>query len=51
MRAYAQQMGNPRQFCIIDGYDTLRVLMAYGKLDLSSKPKAKAAVKRKSKVK
>lgn len=31
MRAYAQQMGNPRRFCIIDGYDTLRVLKAYGK--------------------
>jgi hypothetical protein len=31
MRAYAQQMGNPRRFCIIDGYDTLRILKAYGK--------------------
>lgn len=31
MRAYAEQMGNPRQFCIIDGYDTLRILKAYGK--------------------
>jgi hypothetical protein len=31
MRAYAQQMGNPRRFCIIDGYDTLRILEAYGK--------------------
>ena len=31
MRAYAQQMSNPRRFCIIDGYDTLRILKAYGK--------------------
>lgn len=31
MRAYAQQMGKPRRFCIIDGYDTLRILQAYGK--------------------
>lgn len=31
MRAYAQQMGNPRRFCIIDGYETLRILKAYGK--------------------
>jgi len=29
MRAYAQQMGNPRLFCLIDGYDTLRLLKAY----------------------
>ena len=31
MRAYAHQMGNPRRFCIIDGYDTLRILAAYNK--------------------
>jgi len=31
MRAYAQQMGNLRLFCLIDGYDTLRILGAYGK--------------------
>eukprot|EP00456_Euglypha_rotunda_P048838 TRINITY_DN3914_c0_g1_i7.p1 TRINITY_DN3914_c0_g1~~TRINITY_DN3914_c0_g1_i7.p1 ORF type:complete len:365 (+),score=39.33 TRINITY_DN3914_c0_g1_i7:573-1667(+) len=31
MRAYAQQMGRPRLFCIIDGYDTVRVLRAYSK--------------------
>lgn len=31
MRAFAQQMGNPRTYCVIDGYDTLRVLQAYGK--------------------
>ena len=36
MRAYAQQMGNPRRFCIIDGYDTLRILKAYGKCGLTS---------------
>ncbi len=35
MRAYAQQMGNPRQFCVIDGYDTLRILQAYGKCGMS----------------
>lgn len=35
MRAYAQQMGNPRRFCIIDGYDTLRILKAYGKCGFS----------------
>jgi len=29
MRAYAEQTGRPRLFCIIDGYDTLRVLRAY----------------------
>ena len=28
MRAYAQQMNRPRQFCIIDGYDTLRILQS-----------------------
>lgn len=31
MRAFAQQMGNPRRFAIIDGYDTIRLLTAYGK--------------------
>jgi hypothetical protein len=35
MRAYAQQMGNPRLFCLIDGYDTIRILRAYGKCGLS----------------
>ena len=35
MRAYAQQMGNPRRFCIIDGYDTLRILKAYRKCGFS----------------
>jgi hypothetical protein len=31
MRAFAQQMGNPRLFCLINGYDTIRLLKAYGK--------------------
>jgi hypothetical protein len=31
MRAYAQQISNPRLFCLIDGYDTLRILRAYKK--------------------
>jgi hypothetical protein len=31
MRAFAQQMGNARRFAIIDGYDTIRLLVAYGK--------------------
>ena len=30
MRAFAQRMGNPRLFCLINGYDTLRLLQAYG---------------------
>ncbi len=36
MRAYAQQMGNPRRFCIIDGYDTFAILRAYGMCGLSA---------------
>jgi hypothetical protein len=35
MRAFANQMGNPRMYCVIDGYDTIRVLEAYGKCGLS----------------
>lgn len=31
MRAYAQQFGRLRLFCIIDGYDTIRILRAYQK--------------------
>jgi hypothetical protein len=31
MRAYAQQIGRPRLYCVIDGYDTIRLLEAYGK--------------------
>jgi hypothetical protein len=30
MRAYANQLGNPRRYCIIDGYDTVKILRAYG---------------------
>jgi hypothetical protein len=35
MRAYAQQMGRPKLFCLISGYDTLRILKAYGRCGLS----------------
>jgi hypothetical protein len=35
MRAYAQQMGKPRRFCIINGFDTIRILKAYGKCGFS----------------
>ncbi len=35
MRAYAQQMGNPRLCCIINGYDTWRILKAYGKCGIA----------------
>jgi hypothetical protein len=31
MRAFACQLMNPRLCCVIDGYDILRVLRAYGK--------------------
>lgn len=34
MRAFAQQMGNPRTYCVIDGFDTLRLLTAYNKCGL-----------------
>lgn len=34
MRAYAQRVGDPRLYCVIDGFDTLRVLRAYGKCGL-----------------
>jgi hypothetical protein len=36
MRAYAQQMGNPRLFCLIDGYDTVRLFRAYARCGLTS---------------
>jgi hypothetical protein len=36
MRAYAQQMGKPRLFCLIDGYDTIRLLRAYDKCGFTS---------------
>lgn len=35
MRAFAQQMGNLRLFCLIDGYDTIRLLRAYEKCGFS----------------
>ena len=34
MRAFAQQMNNPRLFCIIDGYDTIKILKSYKKCGL-----------------
>lgn len=37
MRAFAERMSAPRLFCIIDGYDTLRILTAYGKCGLESR--------------
>jgi hypothetical protein len=36
MRAYAQRMGDLRLFCLIDGYETLRILRAYGKCGLTA---------------
>jgi hypothetical protein len=35
MRAYAQQMGRLRLFCLINGYDTIRLLQAYRKCGMS----------------
>ena len=32
MRAYAQRMGDLRLFCLIDGYDTVRLLHAYKRI-------------------
>lgn len=36
MRAFAQQIGQLRLFCIIDGYDTVRLLKAYNKCGFSA---------------
>ncbi len=36
MRAYAQQVGQPRLFCIVDGFDTIRVLSAYNQCGLGA---------------
>ena len=33
LRAFAVQPGYPRRYCLIDGRDSLRLLMAYDKLD------------------
>lgn len=37
MRAFAQQVGRPKLFCLIDGYDTIRVLTAYGKCGIGTR--------------
>lgn len=43
LRAFAVQPGTPRRFCLIDGRDSLRILIAYDKLEralgISSKAK------------
>lgn len=36
MRAFAQRMDDLRLFCLINGYDTLRLLKAYGKCGLQA---------------
>lgn len=41
MRAFAQQMGRTRLFCIIDGFDTIRVLETYQKCGLGQVPNRK----------
>ncbi|PKA06431.1 hypothetical protein [Leptospira harrisiae] len=33
LRAFAVQPGNPRKYCLIDGKDSLRILIAYNLLD------------------
>lgn len=39
MKAYANQIGNQRSYCVIDGGDTLRILRAYGLCGQTSKPR------------
>jgi hypothetical protein len=39
MRAFAQQVGRLRLFCLIDGYDTIRILKAYGKCGFKYSPR------------
>jgi hypothetical protein len=34
LRAFANQIGHERKYCVIDGYDTLKILRAYGKCNL-----------------
>lgn len=34
LRAFATQPGHPRRYCVIDGYDTLRILRTYRKCGL-----------------
>jgi len=36
LRAFATQPEHPRRYCVIDGYDTLRILRAYGKCSLNA---------------
>lgn len=38
MRAYATRIGNPRLFLIVNGFDTLRILRAYGKCGFTPTP-------------
>ncbi len=33
LRAFCVQPSNPRRYCLIDGRDSLRLLVAYGLLD------------------
>jgi hypothetical protein len=41
LRAFANQIGHQRKYCVINGYDTLRILRAYGKCNLSNKRRSK----------
>ena len=42
MRAFSQQMGRTRLFCIIDGFDTIRILESYQKCGLGEAPNRKS---------
>ncbi len=44
MRAYAQQISRPRFYCIIDGYDTIRILTAYHKCGFGTKHDIQEAI-------
>jgi hypothetical protein len=37
MKNYSQQIGSPKLWCVINGYDTLRILEAYEKCGLSKR--------------
>jgi hypothetical protein len=39
MRAFATRMFDPRLFCLIDGYDTVRILRAYRKCGVGPPPR------------
>lgn len=41
MKAYAGQINNLKRYCIIDGYDTVRILKAYGMLGSQLKKSTK----------